>query len=97
MLSLFSTAQEVMPGQTMLVVAQVTDDTGVTGVHLAWSGKEVGLPDGTAEMTPSQTGWVFTVAVPKLDQGGTVVFTAIARDAAGNRSVPATVAVVIRR
>lgn len=95
-LSLFATAQEVTPGQTVSIVVQVTDDVGVTGVRLAWSGKEDGLPEGAAEMTPSQTGWVFTVTVPKLDRGGTVVFTATARDAAGNRSEQAAVAVVIR-
>lgn len=94
-LSLFATAQEVTPGQTVSIVAQATDNVGVTGIRLAWSGEEDGLPAGTAEMTPSQTGWVFTVTVPKLDRGGTVVFTATARDAAGNRSEQAAVAVMV--
>ena len=46
--------------------------------------------------TPPQTGWVFTVTVPKLDQRGELVFTATARDADGNRSEQPAVAVVIQ-
>jgi hypothetical protein len=67
-----------------------TDNVGVAGVTISWSGPE----SGTAEMTFG-TGWSYGFNPAQTTPRGTVTFTMVARDAAGNTSAPVTTTVLV--
>jgi hypothetical protein len=70
---------------TSTIAAAVSDNVGVTGVHITWSGVE----SGAGEMTPGSS-WTFIFNPAQSTPTGTVTFTLVARDAAGNLSDVAT-------
>ncbi len=65
------------------VFTLASDNVGVTGVDISWSGEFTG--SGAMTLVGSQWRYVFT---PPNDGGGTITFTLRARDAAGNLSAP---------
>jgi len=71
---------------TITVVA--TDAVGVTRVSLSWAGGA----SGTVDMAPSGGAWGFTFSSDSPNPSS-LTFTAVAYDAAGNPSPPASVAV----
>ena len=73
---------------TISVVAN--DNVGVTGVHISWAGADT----GSGEMTAGAS-WTFVYNPSQNAQTGTVSFTLVARDAAGNSSAPATTTVQV--
>ena len=73
-------------GSTITVVA--TDDRGVARVDLSWTGPS----SGSGTMTQQGGSWGYVV--PMSSGTGTYTITAVARDAAGNPSAPAQVAVL---
>ncbi len=73
---------------TTTITVTATDDVGVAGVQLTWSGAH----SGSAAMTASGGGWRF-VYDPPDDAFGQIEFTLVARDAAGNLSTIKSVTV----
>ena len=76
---------------TVTVTATATDDLGVAGVQFQLDGADLGAEDTGA---PYSVAWDTTTA-----SAGSHTLTAVARDAAGNRttSAPVTVTVAARR
>lgn len=68
-------------GSMPTISATVTDDGGVAAVGLQWSG----VLTGSAAMSPA---WSYVLTVPSGTPGGTIQFTVIAVDSAGNSSAP---------
>jgi outer membrane biosynthesis protein TonB len=68
-------------GSMPTISATVTDDRGVAAVGLSWSG----VLAGSASMSPA---WTYVLTVPPGTPGGTIQFTVIAVDSAGNSSAP---------
>lgn len=66
---------------TIRVTVQASDDVGVRGVSLRWSG----ALSGSGEMTSTSGGWVLDVPTA-FDTAGEVTFVAVARDQAANLS-----------
>jgi hypothetical protein len=73
------------------VFATVTDNVGVTGVSISWSGGD----SGSGAMTQSGSSWTFAYDPPDSSVNTTVTFSIVARDAAGNGSPPATVTIAV--
>lgn len=74
--------------QQISVVA--SDNVGVTGVSLSWTG----VVPGSANMAPVGSEWRYSFTAPSHDAYYDVTFTAVARDAAGNtRSASTTITV----
>jgi hypothetical protein len=67
-----------------------SDDRGVAGVTITWNGAD----SGSGQMTKSGSTWTFGYNPPDITLGN-VVFTMVARDAAGNPSVPKTFTVTV--
>jgi len=82
---------EMVPGRPVTVLADVTDEAGVTRVDLSGSGAFV-LTDAKAVSPPSKSTTVsFTIAVPAgLAPGAVLTLSARAADASVNLSTPAT-------
>jgi hypothetical protein len=84
----------------MRLTVTATDNVGVTSVTFARNGATI----GAVQTAPTVAGGSsYTVTFPKPPASAVVlgttiptVFTATARDAAGNVSVPATISVVVR-
>lgn len=76
-----STAIYGSNGSMPTISAVVTDDGGVAAVELSWSGALV----GSAAMSPA---WSYVLTVPQNTPAGTLQFTVIAIDSAGNASAP---------
>jgi Bacterial Ig domain/Galactose oxidase, central domain len=72
---------------TVTVSANASDNVGVIGVQFQLDGANLGIEDGTA---PYSVSWNTTTAT-----NGAHTLTAIARDAAGNRTTSAAVAVTV--
>ena len=66
------------------------DNVGIIGVHITWTGAE----SGSAEMSFGSP-WTYTFNPASSTPSGTVTFTLVARDAAGNTSAPATTSVTV--
>ena len=75
---------------TISVVA--TDNVGVTGIAISWSGAKT----GSGQMSGGGTNWSFTYTPANESGYGIVNFTLIARDAAGNLSAPQTTYVELK-
>ena len=75
---------------TSTISVAANDNVGVAGVHITWSGAE----SGSGEMS-SGASWSFTFNPTQNTQSGTVTFTLVARDAAGNTSAPSTTTVEV--
>jgi hypothetical protein len=75
-----SAPQRVECGSSASVTAVVTDDVGVTGVTVTWSGPESGSSDLASE------GDTWSGAMGPLNSQGSYVWTIIAFDAAGNQA-----------
>ena len=75
---------------TISVVA--TDNVGVTGVAISWSGAK----SGSGQMSGGGSNWSFTYTPANESGYGIVNFTLIARDAAGNLSAPQTTYVELK-
>lgn len=75
------------------LTATVSDATGVTAVALTWSGAYT----GSGSMQRSGASWVYTFDAggDGYNYRGDVLFTAVATDAAGNRSAAATATVFV--
>jgi len=69
--------------------ALASDNAGVTGVDISWSG----VHSGSATMTFSGGNWQYSYVVPNGTSFGNIVFTLRARDAAGNFSAPVSMTV----
>lgn len=78
------------PGSATLSV-EASDDTGVTAVDVSWSGAYT----GQGSMTLTGSTWTYLFDVSTGVTRGDVTLTLTARDAAGNRSSDATVAVFV--
>ena len=74
---------------TVTVTASASDDTGVAGVQLKLDGQNLGAEDTSA---PYSVGW----DTAGVATGGHTL-TAVARDAAGNRSTASDVSVSVQR
>ena len=74
--------------EPVTVVASASDDVGVTSVTVTWSGQY----SGSAPMSLVGGEWRYTFT-PPTNETGTITFTVVARDAAGNQSAPAHVVV----
>lgn len=72
------------------IAVSAVDNVGVSGVHLAWTGAE----SGAAEMSFGSP-WSYGFNPASSTPSGTVTFTMVARDAAGNVSAPATTSVTV--
>jgi hypothetical protein len=82
----------VINGQASEISINASDNVGVTGVTLSWSGPN-GLT-GSAPMVLQSGTWRYTWSYANLSNGfGNWTFTARAADAAGNLSAPAQVVV----
>jgi hypothetical protein len=82
----------VVNGQSSTISVTASDDVGVTGVTLSWSGPN-GLT-GSAPMALSSGVWRYTRSHQSFSNGfGYWTFTARASDAAGNLSAPVQVMV----
>jgi hypothetical protein len=68
-------------GSTPTISAVVTDDTGVASVAISWKG----VLNGSASMTGD---WSYELTVPAGTPAGSLEFTVVATDAAGNTSAP---------
>jgi hypothetical protein len=66
-----------------VIRVKATDNTGVTGVKLTWTGEF----SGSKAMKKVGGEWRYTFTPPD-DGGGTITFTAVATDAASNTSAP---------
>jgi YD repeat-containing protein len=80
-------AGATVSGTTAAIAATAADNVGVVGVQFKIDGSNVG-PEATA--SPYSTSWNTTGFV-----NGTHTLTAVARDAAGNRTTSAAVAVTV--
>jgi len=74
--------------EPVTVSASASDDVGVASVTVTWSGQY----SGSAPMTLVGSEWRY-VFTPPTNETGTITFTVVARDAAGNPSAPAHVVV----
>src|SRR5207253_2869203 len=72
---------------TVSVTAAASDNVGVGGVQFKLDGVNLGAEITTA---PYTLGWLTTTASP-----GTHALTAVARDAAGNRTTSAAISVTV--
>lgn len=82
------------PGDNSVVLhALASDNVGVAGVDVSWSG----VHSGSATMTQSGGEWRFTYIVPVGTTPGDIVFTLRARDAANNFSAPVNMTVINNR
>jgi hypothetical protein len=82
----------VINGQASLISISASDNVGVTGVLLSWSGPN-GIT-GSAPMALQSGTWRYTWSYANMSNGfGNWTFTARASDAAGNQSAPAQVIV----
>jgi hypothetical protein len=68
-----------------VVSVSASDNVGVAGVRVTWSGAE----SGSADLSVGSS-WSFTFNPAQATPDGVVTFTLVARDAAGNTSAPAT-------
>ena len=75
---------------TTTIAVSASDNVGVVGVHITWSGAE----SGAGEMSFGSP-WTFTFNPASSTPSGTVTFTLVSRDAAGNTSAPATTSVTV--
>jgi hypothetical protein len=64
-----------------VIRVKASDNVGVRGVKLTWSGEF----SGSKAMTKVGNEWRYTFTPPN-DGGGTITFSAVATDAAGNKS-----------
>jgi hypothetical protein len=76
---------------TTTLLVSASDDIGVTAVDVSWSGAY----SGQGSMTLTGSTWTYLFDVSTGVTQGNVTFTMTARDAAGNRSSPATVTVFV--
>lgn len=76
--------------ETTTVSVPTSDNKGVAGVSISWSG----VDSGSAQMSKSGSAWTYTYNPPDLSIGN-VTFTMVARDAAGNHSSPKNFGVTI--
>ncbi len=84
--------QLVINGQASQISISATDNVGVTGVALSWTGPN-GIT-GNAAMVLSGGTWRYDWSHQNMSNGfGNWTFTARASDAAGNQSAPAQVTV----
>jgi hypothetical protein len=82
----------VINGQASLISVTASDNVGVTGVTLSWSGPN-GIT-GSAQMVPTSGTWRYSWSYDNYSNGfGDWTFTARAKDAAGNLSGPVQVVV----
>lgn len=81
---------QISPSSATVSVS-ASDDTGVTAVDVTWSGAY----SGQGSMTRTGSTWTYPFDVSTGVTRGNVTITMTARDAAGNRSSPATVAVFV--
>ena len=82
----------VINGQASEISINASDNVGVTGVALSWSGPN-GIT-GSAPMVLTSGTWRYTWSYANMSNGfGNWTFTARAADAAGNQSAPAQVVV----
>lgn len=72
------------------VSVPASDNVGVVGVHVTWTGAE----SGSAELGVGSP-WSFSFNPAQSTPDGTVTFTLVARDAAGNTSAPAATTVQV--
>jgi hypothetical protein len=70
------------PEATTITIS-ASDNKGVTGVSISWSGAHA----GSGSMSKSGSNWTYTYNPPD-HVVGSVTFTMVARDAAGNQSTP---------
>lgn len=76
--------------EPVTIQVSASDDTAVTGVTLSWSG----AMSGSTQMSfVNGRGWLASTRAPSGTGDGPVTFTAVARDAAGNTSSPASATV----
>jgi hypothetical protein len=68
--------------RTTTITAVVTDSFGVSSVTATWSG----AASGSAPMQRSGSTWTLSYTAPEGTPSGTITFTIVARDAAGNSS-----------
>ena len=74
------------------ITATASDNVGVTGATISWSGVQT---SGPVAMQGSGGTWTFVYNPPSTSPGGNVTFSVQVRDAAGNISPAKTVVVAI--
>ena len=74
------------------ITATASDNVGVTGATISWSGVQT---SGPVAMQGSGGTWTFVYNPPSSSPGGNVTFSVQVRDAAGNVSPAKTVVVAI--
>lgn len=79
--SVYGTPNPVYNVDPVNFYVTASDDVGVAGVTVSWSGQY----SGSAQMSYSGGNWRYTF-VPPTSDSGTITFTFVARDAAGNSS-----------
>lgn len=79
-------------GEHATITVVATDNVGVTGVAISWSGAKT----GSGQMSGSGSNWSFTYTPANQTGYGIVNFTLIARDANGNLSAPQTTYVELK-
>lgn len=88
--SAYGTPNPVYAMEPVSLSVTASDDVAVEGVTVSWSGQ---YSDSKPKpMTFSGGSWRYTF-VPPTNETGTITFTFVARDAAGNTSSPATVVI----
>jgi chitodextrinase len=85
--SLTSPQQNAKLKGTLTITANATDNVGVAGVQFQYNGVNFGAEDTSAPYSVT----AYTTSVPN----GSYTLTAVARDAAGNRSASAPVRVTV--
>jgi hypothetical protein len=78
-------------GEQATISVVATDNVGVTGVAISWSGAKT----GSGQMSGSGSSWSFVYAPANETGYGLVNFVLVARDAAGNLSAPQSASVLL--
>jgi len=86
----WATPTLIYDDQTATVFALASDNVGVTGVAISWTGAK----SGSGEMTKVGSEWRFSLTNTPATSGS-VTFTMLARDAAGNLGAPRTQTVTL--
>ena len=92
-------ALDVVPGRTVNLVIEATDDVGLAALRLTATGPNGFAFDESRTVPPvSPVSASFALAVPSgLAGGDQIVIAARATDASGNQSVPAQLTLTVRQ